>query len=448
MLRIRNIIRLTLAVCLGLALTMASIAGGSAAASKPDRSGASKQAVATGYVPKRTVVQLKKPIRFSRLVESAGTVRTDKSAGLDAIFEVKLLTDGGVGGFYPDGANPQVAIDKLARLNKRHGGARDPGIIEFTLTGSADRASLSPFAQDIKSVTIPQPNRTPVNRVTARSQLADYPGYWEPWRGVSQMIDYPDDSPYFQGREFRTAVGWDDRQALDWNYFQLTPTTPPDQFVIEMDLKLYNPQNAGDQRPNCPAGTNRQFWAAKSEQVDESKLSTGTVSYWVSDIPAAAEPYFDYADYDDPCTVQDLSWGVAKPQNLETDCETGACTEAPKYHMVIDTDDGLASGDTFSLAVQRLHNDCSPQTSIAPECISIPPAEPDEHTYNVTDTGEDYTPLCVGYTLDKTHNPPDTENGTFVYGGSNGVPGPDKWAQGTWRYGVPGEVEDFCGGGD
>lgn len=391
-----------------------------------------------------TRVSLRNPVDIESFAESLETpsIRSrTQQVSSNQLFSLESVVDNQVGAFFYSGGYLPAELEKYAAFVERITGS-PPQITSFVLSGEHIEANLQGFAENIDDVTVEDRSRDTVQEESATRNEAEVmhtgpDDYWQPDTFVSQFLDTSDYGFGYPDREFRTAIGWASDEDLSHYDFD------GDQAAFEFNAKFDNPDvNLEGTRPWCDTDTygniNAQFWGARAWNVDSSLLTTGIGAvYFQTDMPPAAEPYFDYADFSDPCDEIEFSWGVGIPSELEPNCSGASCLpgERYRYHVIIGTDAGTSDADQIWLSVQRADNNCPFTTESW--CVGLQLNDPSVATSQITNNEANLTPLCIGGTLDRS-KPADSDSSEFMYGT------PDTWAQGTHRAGPnPGDWDDF-----
>ncbi len=137
---------------------------------------------------------------------------------------------------------------------------------------------------------------------------------------------------------------------------------------IELDYNLWNdsiPAGRLDKHPNCPWGTDDNFWAARG-------TATGEIRSWhvalMADTTSSAEhwgAYFDGNDFTDPCNRLGVSIGIGYPKNLNDGVDLKFYQNQLTLVVTMLTDKGTQTRSVQSANFQAVHNDCY---------VLIPPA--------------------------------------------------------------------------
>lgn len=167
----------------------------------------------------------------------------------------------------------------------------------------------------------------------------------------------------FKRRVVHNRLLWKSRAGLD------SYQGPDGDFVYEHDHKLIDrdPYSYG-------AMSNRfcteAFWA-----------DAGSAEFVSSDsLPGGSDPYVDTANASDPCGTSDISFGIFKPEKLQT---------GKYYRVVLGMNPGAAARSYHQLKGQKLGYQC-PGDRSQKWCVS-PIGDPDgeDHSVNIA-SGKDF----------------------------------------------------------
>lgn len=405
-----------------------------------------------------TRVQLSHPTPIDRVVADLATAPVASLRGTQRIIQFDHLAAGGVGAFFPGGVPMTKAIAGYKEFVRQQTHTT-PLITAITFRGSVVGEDLGRLAPNLHSIynhrpsdiarrqgagppTLPRPHNT-----------SDIEGTWQPWSGITLAIEDPNSS--LMPRQFRTTMGWiDPSDVATWD------TAAQFQYAFELDIDLYN-DGPNDVRPNCAAGTNSNFWAARTEDNDPGNLSTGTVAAFQTNFPPEVQAYFDTADYSNQCFTNDFSFGVGLPQFLTAFCGgPNGCMDDPEggamngnYRITVGAAAGNQASSPMSLGVSKDTNDCIRNPNGVPStqswCVGLTD-ETDPATRHeiikpaATDQGGVEAPWCVGYIQDYDAARADVD-GSSIYGGQYAGTPPDDWSPNTYREGILQDPDEYCG---
>jgi hypothetical protein len=165
------------------------------------------------------------------------------------------------------------------------------------------------------------------------------------------------------GAAFNMYFSW----GVDEKGIQHNPRSVPIRNVVEYDISLYNNAHVDQGRPNCPTGTNQDFWAAKAERG--SLVRSWTV---ITKTNGKVDAYFDGNDVLDSCRRQSFAVGIANPRDMQPQTVVNNRAFYDMYVSIV-ADRGTQASSPMAAGATAVVNNC-PLFVTSSNCVALLPS--------------------------------------------------------------------------